>query len=76
MTKNCNVNLKVRFPPGFSLTVAKTDVRGFALLDDTCQATIGGRFWWSGQSNQVSIFTSTRLGLSVFLQRPLQFLFT
>jgi hypothetical protein len=57
-TKNCNVNLKVRFPPGFTLTVATTDVRGFALLDQTCQATIGGRFWWSGQQKDVRVFPS------------------
>ena len=54
VTKNCNVNIKVRFPPGFSLTVATTDVRGFAILDKSCQATVGGRFWWSGNQKDVS----------------------
>lgn len=54
-TKNCNVNLKVKFPPGFTLAVATTDVRGFAMLDKGCTATIGGRSWWSGQQKDVSV---------------------
>jgi hypothetical protein len=54
MTKNCNVNIRVRFPPGFSLTVATTDVRGFTVLGKTCKATIGSRSWWSGQQRDVS----------------------
>lgn len=54
-TKNCNVNIRVRYPPGYSLTIATTDVRGFTELEKTCTATIGSRSWWSGQQRDVSI---------------------
>lgn len=51
--KNCNVNLKLHYPQGWTYTVATTDFRGYVALDRTCYASLGADFWFSGQQTQV-----------------------
>ena len=51
--KNCNVNLKLHFPQGYSYTVATTDFRGYVDLDRTCSAQLGADYWFSGEQDQV-----------------------
>jgi hypothetical protein len=53
--KNCNVNLKLHYPQGWTYTVATTDFRGYVALDQTCYASLGADFWFSGQQVQVSL---------------------
>lgn len=52
--KNCNIRMKMKYPQGWSYTIAKTDVRGYIQLPDkTCTATLSANSFFSGQQGEV-----------------------
>lgn len=52
--KNCQLNVKVRYPQGWQWSIFKADYRGYAYLpqggDGTCKST----YYFSGSSQQMS----------------------
>jgi len=52
--KNCNINVKVTVPPGFTYAVAGLDARGFASLPAGVKGRAGNRFWFQGDPNTFS----------------------
>ncbi|KLU89181.1 hypothetical protein MAPG_08155 [Magnaporthiopsis poae ATCC 64411] len=52
--KNCQLNVKLRFPQGWQFSIFKADYRGYAKIPrgetGTCKAT----YYFSGESRQVS----------------------
>jgi hypothetical protein len=51
--KNCNVQVKLFYPQGYSYTVATTDFRGYIKQDYSCHTTLGVTNWFSGDQAQV-----------------------
>jgi hypothetical protein len=48
--KNCQINLVVNVPSGFTYAVSKTDFRGFGTLAKGASAVQGARYYFQGQS--------------------------
>jgi Domain of unknown function (DUF4360) len=48
--KNCQLNLRVHYPQGFTFGIAKADYRGFAHLPRGAKATQRASYYFSGQS--------------------------
>ena len=53
--KNCNVRITLKYPSGWSYTVADTVLRGYAKVPATCTGTLGATYFFSGDSNSVCI---------------------
>lgn len=51
--KNCNIRMKLNFPLGWTYTVARTDVRGYVQLPETCTATLSTTSYFSGHPGEV-----------------------
>jgi hypothetical protein len=51
--KNCNVQMKLFYPQGWSYTVATTDFRGYIQQDNSCHTNLGVTNWFSGDQKQV-----------------------
>ncbi|RJQ71642.1 DUF4360 domain-containing protein [Pseudonocardiaceae bacterium YIM PH 21723] len=49
--KNCQLNLKVNVPGGFTYGIAKTDYRGFAHLEKGATALQQASYYFQGMSN-------------------------
>jgi len=52
--KNCQLNLKLLYPPGFTFSVAGFITRGYADIDAGVTAEVGSIYYFSGQSQQTS----------------------
>ena len=48
--KNCQLNLRVHYPQGFTFGIAKADYRGFAHLPRGAKGTQRASYYFSGQS--------------------------
>jgi hypothetical protein len=48
--KNCQLNVLVRVPQGFTYAIAKVDYRGFAYLQSGAVAHQGANYYFAGQS--------------------------
>jgi hypothetical protein len=51
--KNCQLNLKVHVPQGFSYAIAQADYRGFAFLESGATATQRAGYYFQGASSTV-----------------------
>ncbi|HYN92859.1 MAG TPA: DUF4360 domain-containing protein [Pilimelia sp.] len=51
--KNCQVNLRVRVPSGFTYAVAQTDHRGYGFLEKGATATARANYYFQGMSQTV-----------------------
>jgi hypothetical protein len=49
--KFCQVSVKVRYPPGWALTVASTDYQGYIGIDSGLKAEVISSYYFGGQSN-------------------------
>lgn len=52
--KSCNVRITLKYPPGWSYTVATTTVRGYVQLPRYCSAKLSARYFFSGYADDVS----------------------
>lgn len=52
--KNCQLNLDLRFNPGFQYSVLSADYEGFAKLDQGVTGRVKSTYYFSGEQNQVS----------------------
>lgn len=63
--KNCQLNVKIRYPQGWQFSIFKADYRGYAQIPagdtGTCKAT----YYFSGDSRQVNSLHSPFLTLSL-----------
>jgi hypothetical protein len=50
MRKNCQINLKVHVPQGFTYAIAKVDYRGFAYLEKGASAVVKANYYFQGSS--------------------------
>jgi hypothetical protein len=53
--KNCQLNLKVMVPQGFTYAIAKADYRGFAYLEKGASATEQANYYFQGSSETARI---------------------
>ncbi|KAF2033049.1 hypothetical protein EK21DRAFT_98605 [Setomelanomma holmii] len=56
--KNCQINIKLDFDPGFSFAIYSADYTGWADLDTGVTGTIQSTYYFSGQTDQSSAATS------------------
>ncbi|KAH7391112.1 hypothetical protein DE146DRAFT_155845 [Phaeosphaeria sp. MPI-PUGE-AT-0046c] len=52
--KNCQINLKLQYEPGFSFSVYQADYTGWADLDNGVKGTVKATYYVSGQQEQCS----------------------
>lgn len=57
--KNCQINLKLQYEPGFSFSVYQADYTGWADLDDGVKGTVKATYYVSGQAEQVRYIAFT-----------------
>lgn len=53
--KNCQLNVKLRYPQGWQFSVFKADYRGHATLPHGATGTCKATYYFSGDSKQVSL---------------------
>jgi len=53
--KNCQINLKISVPGGFTYAVAQADYRGYAYLADGAVATERASYYFTGQTATTSV---------------------
>ena len=64
--KNCQLNLKLKYPGGYQYSIMSADYRGFAALDAGVTGQQRSTYYFSGQTAQVSassciaVMTTTR----------------
>lgn len=51
--KNCQLNIKIDFDPGFSFAIYSADYAGWADLDAGVTGTIKSTYYFSGETDQV-----------------------
>ena len=54
--KNCQINLKLQFDPGFSFSVYQADFSGWGDLDAGVTGVVKSTYYFSGQQDQVIYF--------------------
>jgi hypothetical protein len=54
MRKNCQLNIKLRYPQGWQFSIVKADYRGYAALPKGNTGTCKATYYFSGDSRQVS----------------------
>jgi hypothetical protein len=52
--KNCQLNIRVSYPQGFTFGIAQADYRGFANLQQGATGTEKGSYYFQGMSNGAS----------------------
>ncbi|KXX81419.1 hypothetical protein MMYC01_202670 [Madurella mycetomatis] len=52
--KNCQLNVKIRYPQGWQFSVFKADYRGYAQIPDGDTGTCKATYYFSGDSRQAS----------------------
>jgi len=52
--KNCQLNVKIKYPSGWQFSVFKADYRGYAALKSGDTGTCKATYYFSGDSQQVS----------------------
>lgn len=60
--KNCNLNFKVIYPPGYQYTLYKNDYTGYALLEQGVTAKQTSSYWFAGFVGDKPTFQSTWKG--------------
>ena len=60
--KQCNVNFKVNYPPGYQYTIYKNDYTGYAYLDSGVTVKQTSSYWFAGFINDKPTFQSTWYG--------------
>ena len=53
MRKNCQLNVKIKYPSGWQFSVFKADYRGYANLPKGDTGTCKATYYFSGESQQV-----------------------
>jgi hypothetical protein len=49
--KNCQINVRVNVPQGFTYAIAQADYRGYLSLEDKATAVQGASYYFQGQSD-------------------------
>jgi len=52
--KNCQLNIKMHFPQGWTFSLLSSDYRGYAQLDKGVNGLQKSTYYFAGQTNQVS----------------------
>jgi len=60
--KNCQLNLKMKYPSGWQFTVAETNYRGYASIPVGGTGIARSTYYFSGSSNQVCLLLSHEKG--------------
>ena len=60
--KNCNLDFKVNYPPGYQFTLYKNVYTGYALLDSGVTAKQTSSYWFAGFVGDKPTFQSTWYG--------------
>ncbi|PUU73129.1 hypothetical protein B9Z19DRAFT_1095731, partial [Tuber borchii] len=60
--KNCNLNIRVNYPPGYQYTLYNGDYTGYARLDSGVTAKQTSSYWFAGFISDRSSFRSTWSG--------------
>jgi hypothetical protein len=56
--KNCNLNIKLHYPPGYQYTLYQLDYTGHADLDKDVKATQRSTYWFAGEQPRATLQTS------------------
>jgi hypothetical protein len=56
--KACQLNIKLRYPPGWSYAIMSSDYRGYVSVDRGVTAAHKSLYYFAGQTNQVSTSTT------------------
>jgi hypothetical protein len=56
--KNCNINVKLHYPQGYSYTLYQTDYIGHAELEDTVTGKQQSTYWFAGYPDKKAILKS------------------
>lgn len=51
--KNCQLNVKLKYPQGWQFSVFKADYRGYALIPEGDTGTCRATYYFSGESRQI-----------------------
>ncbi len=65
--KNCQLNVKLKYPSGWQFSVFKADYRGYAQIPQGDTGTCKATYYFSGDSRQVGFFPCTVMGCPVCL---------
>jgi hypothetical protein len=52
--RNCNLNIKLKYPSGWQYSIFDTDFRGYANIHKGDRGECKATYWFSGQTQQVS----------------------
>jgi hypothetical protein len=52
--KNCQLNVKLKYPQGWQFSVFKADYRGYAYIPKGSKGTCKATYYFSGQSSQIA----------------------
>ena len=55
--KNCQINMALQYSPGWSYAVYSADYSGYAALDEGVNGVVKSTYYFSGQSDQVRIYS-------------------
>ncbi|KAK4459828.1 hypothetical protein QBC42DRAFT_307529 [Cladorrhinum samala] len=58
--KNCQLNVKIRYPQGYQFSVFKADYRGYAQIPKGDTGTCKATYYFSGDSRQISSTTTIK----------------
>lgn len=53
--KNCQLNLNLNVPQGFTYAISQSDYRGYALLEEGANAKQGASYYFQGMSSTLSV---------------------
>jgi hypothetical protein len=68
--KFCQLQMKLKYPPGFQYSIFGADYRGYASLEKGVQGVCQSTYYFSGQQEQVSTFGTTKQEPFPELYRP------
>lgn len=56
--KNCQLNVKIRYPSGWQYSVFKADIRGYASIPKGATGTCRATYYFSGETKQIMSTTT------------------
>ena len=62
--KNCNLNFKINYPPGYQYTLYKIDYTGYADLQDGISANQQSQYWFAGIDGRATLRSNFKGPLS------------
>ncbi|KAK3897752.1 hypothetical protein C8A05DRAFT_19540 [Staphylotrichum tortipilum] len=68
--KNCQLNVKLKYPSGWQFSVFKADYRGYAQIPSGDTGTCKATYYFSGDSRQVWLFALAHISSTMIIKGP------